>query len=118
CASMEAFCQGQCQPPGNGTRYGVIAYSATTGAWGGVHGYTDPKGAETAALATCSRHASDCAVVVRYADTCVAVSVSKDGVLAWDNDAKSRGLAENRAKQDCTRKGGVDCRVVASDCSQ
>lgn len=118
CDSMHVFCLGQCQPQGNGTRYGVIAWSPKTGAWATVHGYTDADGADAAALAVCGRRAPDCAVLVRYAGVCVAMDSSGNDVLAWDSDPKSRGAAEAKARQNCLRKGGIGCRTAVSDCSR
>lgn len=117
CANMNSFCQLQCQPSGNGMRYGAIAYSPKSNAWGTVRGLSDQSSAEAAAMAYCGKYAADCQLLLSYADACVAVSISRNNIIAWDFDPKSRGLAENKARDDCQKKSGGSCRGMASDCS-
>ncbi len=101
-----------------GTRYGAIAYSPTTGAWTTVHGYSDKNSAEATVLSYCKLRAPDCKILVLYTNTCLAMDTSQNGVMVWDVDPSSRGIAETQARKDCLRMGGKGCRTAVSDCSQ
>lgn len=88
-------------------RYGAIAYSPTTGAWGTSRGYQVKSQAEQVALAQCGEQ--DCRVIISF-NLCGAVA--SDGA----NYQGGTGLSRQAAEQDALNRLGGG-KVVNSVCN-
>ena len=85
--------------------YGAIAYSQSTGKWGGSWGYENRAAAERAALAFCP--APDAAIVMWGANLWMALAVGEGG--AW-------GAAGNKDQLRAEREALRFCRQYAQSC--
>ncbi|GLB86783.1 DUF4189 domain-containing protein [Mycobacterium kiyosense] len=88
-------------------RYGAIAYSPSTGAWGTSRGYQVKSQAERVALDQCGEN--DCRVIISF-NLCGAVA--SDG----SNYQGGTGLSRQAAEQDALNRLGGG-RVVNSVCN-
>lgn len=88
-------------------RYGAIAYSPSTGAWGTSRGYQVKLRAERVALDQCGEN--DCRVIISF-NLCGAVA--SDG----SNYQGGTGLSRQAAEQDALNRLGGG-RVVNSVCN-
>ncbi|MDP7725182.1 DUF4189 domain-containing protein [Mycobacterium sp. TY814] len=88
-------------------RYGAIAYSPSSGAWGTSRGYQVKSQAEQVALAQCG--VNDCRVIISF-NLCGAVAF--DGA----NYQGGTGLSRQAAEQDAMNRLGGG-KVVNSVCN-
>ncbi|MHA7652928.1 DUF4189 domain-containing protein [Mycobacterium sp. ML4] len=88
-------------------RYGAIAYSPRTGAWGTSRGYQVKAQAERVALEQCGEN--DCRVIISF-NLCGAVA--SDG----SNFQGGTGLSRQAAEQDALNRLGGG-RIVNSVCN-
>lgn len=88
-------------------RYGAIAYSPSTSAWGAARGYQVKSTAESVALDQCGEQ--DCRVIISF-NLCGAVAA--DGT----NYRGGTGLSRQAAEQDALNKLGGG-RIVNSVCN-
>jgi hypothetical protein len=104
-------------------RYGAIAYSPSTGAYGYANNYTAQNRAESQALIACeaSAEAGDCEVRVWFRNACGALARDRQNPIAnsyigtgWH---RSQPTAETEALQVCEANGGRQCRVLHSLCT-
>jgi hypothetical protein len=65
--------------------FGAIAYSPTKRAHGWAKDHPSRKAAEKAALAGCTKHAPDCAIVLWFTNACGSLALGPKGAgWAWD----------------------------------
>ena len=98
-----------------GDRYGAIAYSPSTGAYGWSYDHVSRAAAEGAALAQCNQRAGDCQVPLWFQNACGALAIGDGG--GWGTGwGTSRGLAEGYALQTCRQYTG-NCSVRRWACT-
>jgi Domain of unknown function (DUF4189) len=100
--------------------YGAIALGVcrTPGSGWGIS-YNQPSAAiaNAVAIRECSKHTSNCRVVMPIIQQCFAVALDfsncgRDGEAA----AQYLSVARRGAYQSCQRLGGVQCTIVAGVC--
>lgn len=105
------------------SRHGAFAIDADSGAWGWAQGFAKPVGAENAALRACRarRDLGDCAVRLRFQDTCAAFAADARGDPEAFGTAWGAGVAQMReqALRHCRVRGGgrSDCVARVWGCS-
>jgi len=123
--SCSMYNQGQCveytqhctTPPPPPPAYGAIAYGRSSGAWGASDHWADRAKAESAALARCGEHGSDCEVIVWFKNQCAAVAAAGPATAYWGL-GDGLGAARGNALSNCSKQGGTNCRVQADQCSR
>lgn len=98
-----AIALGECRVPGSG--------------WGISYNQPSAAVAEAVAIRECSKHTSNCRVVMPIIRQCFAVALDfsncgRDGEAA----AQYLSVARRGAYQSCQRYGGVQCTIVAGVC--
>lgn len=109
---------------GNARRYGAIAISPSTLAYGTSYRFPTRQQAEAAALTYChgnAGHPKDCQISSWFWNSCASLALNpKSGRSgghwgsAWD---ANRELARKKALLACSRTAGVDCQSVVTFCS-
>ncbi len=95
--------------------YGALAYSPSTGAWGGAYDYASRRAAENRALSECRARGRGCQVAVWFRNACGAISVGNNG--GWGSGwGSSRSRAEREARAVC-RNYDSGCRAYAWTCT-
>jgi serine/threonine-protein kinase len=96
-------------------RFGAIAYSPTTGAWGSSYDHPTRVDAERAAYNDCRKRAEDCQIPLHFKNACGALAVGGDGGwgTGWGTD---RSIAESWAIKICG-KHARDCAVLHWVCT-
>lgn len=116
CATAHSICQNRCA----GERFGAIAYSEGSGAYGYSYDMGSRNAADRRAERECRRRsgsAGDCRVLVWFQGACGALAKDRRGPYgsAWGYTAQE---AEAKAMQICRNHGGTDCRVQEIVCSE
>jgi len=105
------------------SRHGAFAIDTGSGAWGWAQGFAKPTGAANAALRACRARggAGDCAVRLRFQDTCAAFAADARGDPEAFGSAWGAGVAQMReqALHHCRVRGGgrSDCVARVWGCS-
>ena len=104
--------------------HGAIAVNTDTGYWASISSVTDAKKAKNAVLSNCGEN---CKYIRVSADFCTAVSYSSiDKILTHHDLAPSmfvkpnnerRAIAAKKSLEKCQKKGGKNCQVLVSICS-
>ncbi|PHP66045.1 hypothetical protein CSC94_15660 [Zhengella mangrovi] len=95
-------------------KYGAIAYSPSSGAWGYWYDANSQGAANSNAMAACRKHGRGCKVVTHFHNACGAVYAGSNGWGAdWGN---SRNQAERKAARRCSQYTS-GCRLVAWSCT-
>ncbi len=99
--------------------FGAIYISSSTGASGLSSGRASRSAAEQQALGVCraqAGQANDCKLAIWFDRRCAALAIGQN--KAWGARYEISGsLAIRRALAACRAEGGVDCRIVRSNCS-
>jgi len=97
-------------------RYGSIAFSQNSGAWGYSYGYSSRSAAQRRAMRECRARGYGCRVVVWFRNACGALAVGRGNAYGWSWNT-SRARARRRAMAECrARTGG--CRIRVTVCSR
>lgn len=107
------------QPDGRWIKtWGAISM-APNGASGTATGKLKKADATNAALSDCkATGASNCRVVFSYKNQCVAAAIATSGFSDTQfSTAAELHVADARAIQDCTDRGGRGCEVIYHACS-
>ena len=120
-AADPAMCLMSC-PQGYGVEapsFGAIYYSEKTGKSGLSVRFATQQAAERHAHRMCearSGQAGDCRRAIWFDRRCAALAVGRNN--AWDTSyAVSLADAAVQALALCQKRGGIDCRIVESQCS-
>jgi len=97
--------------------HGAIAYSRETGAYGYAYDHDNQNRARHAALRHCTRHASDCHIVVTFVEQCGAIAETTQREVS-PGLGKTRKEAEERSLAACRAAAGKACTVAAWVCSK
>jgi len=97
-------------------RYGSIAFSEDSGAWGYSHGYSSRSAAKGRALRACRARGDGCRIVVWFRNACGALAVGRGNVYGWSWNT-SRARARRRALAEC-RARTSGCRIRVTVCSR
>ena len=116
CSGTLSLCQEQCRQSNQEKAYGAIAYSAKDKGAGWSYGWNSESKAEQVALDNCSKHGSQCKVIVWYRDSCGAVVTDGD-IVTW-GQASAKRTASQSALDKCIKAGGKKCAVETAQCSQ
>jgi serine/threonine-protein kinase len=98
--------------------FGAIAYSPSTGAWGGAWNYSSAYDAEAVAERECRDHggnANDALWRVWFMNGCGALATGTGGIFAADWDGDARG-AQLKALQECSAAGS-GCKILVTLCT-
>jgi hypothetical protein len=99
----------------SGPKYGAIAYSSDTGAYGWSNKRGTQAEAENVALEQCGKRASDCEIEVWFDRRCGAVAAGDKWVgHGW---GATQQQAQSQALQDCRQEGDNACEVKVTACS-
>ena len=94
--------------------YGAIAYSPSKRAHGWSKDHPSRKGAEKAALAGCTKHAPDCAVVLWFTNACGSLALGPKGAgWAWNTKQEE---ADRAALSACAQHSKA-CTVKQRICT-
>ncbi len=103
-------------------KYGALAVSTDTSAWGSSKGYHNKEDAVSDAVRRCAESgATDCVVKTSAHSNCLALALSPR-IKTKQNGAWGTGSAENekdavkRASENCG-KHAHDCKIVDSFCN-
>lgn len=98
-----AIAFGDCRVPGSG--------------WGMSYNQPSAAVAEAVAIRECSKHTSNCRVVIPILRQCFAIALDFSN-CGRDGEAESQYLvtARRMAYQSCRRAGGVQCTLVTGVC--
>lgn len=96
-----------------GERYGALAFSDETMAYGVVYDSPAVARAEHEALSRCG--ANDCKVASRLSNTCLAIAFSAENHRTWREHSNIR-QAEALAYETCAIRSRY-CRIVSSGCT-
>ncbi len=95
--------------------HGAIAISPSSKALGWSYDYRSRRAAETAALAECYKHASDCRIATWFRNACGAVSIGENG--GWGaNWGRSIHQAKLKSKRLCHQNDSY-CQVERWVCT-
>jgi hypothetical protein len=96
-------------------RYGAIAYSPQSGAYGYSYDYNSRADAENVAINNCRQHGTGCEIAIWFRNACGAVATGRNGGWgsAWAN---SRAAAENMAINYCSNYT-TNCSVLVWSCT-
>jgi serine/threonine-protein kinase len=100
-------------PPRPSDRFGAIAYSASSGAWGTSYDYQTRAEAEQRALSRCAQ--GDCQVRVWFRNACGALAVGRGNCMGW-GWASDKDEAQRKALNNC-RQYGTGCSVKCWACT-
>ncbi len=116
CSGILPSCQMNCRQSSQGESFGAIAYSAKDKGAGWSFGWNSESKAEQVALDNCSKHGSQCKVLVWYRNSCGAVAADGD-IVAW-GQASAKRTAEQSALDKCGKAGGKKCAIETAQCSR
>ena len=104
--------------------HGAIAVNTDTGYWVSISSSTSAKEAKKAALSGCGEN---CEYIRVNADFCTGVSYSSiDKILTYHNlgpsmfvkpNSERRIIAAKKSLEKCQKKGGKNCQILVSICS-
>jgi hypothetical protein len=118
CSIARTDCEVQCRRgEGAGAKYGAIAFSPSTNAWGEAYRYGSRAEAECRALAECAKNARYCRVAVWFNDKSGAVA-SAEGSIWAGGLGRTEAAATNDAIADCRKRGGKKCEMQHAVCSR
>ena len=100
---------------GHEPTFGAIAYSQDSGAYASTWGHATKKGAEEAALASCTEVGPGCKVVIWTRDACAAIATAP-GYGYGTKWAPERGRSEIKALETCLEYNDT-CAILTSMCT-
>jgi hypothetical protein len=100
---------------GAADRYGAIAYSNTTGAFGDAREYPSKREAEEHALSECTKRGRGCKLMITLHNECGALATGANYGFGFAA-ALTRTKAEGAALGFC-RKNTSDCKVAVWTCT-
>jgi hypothetical protein len=116
CQELRAKCQAQCSRPAKNS-FGSIAISRKDKTTGWSYGYDTKDQAEKAAVANCTKAGgSGCEVYIYFNNECGAVATDGGKIITWGTDAAKQSAIQG-ALRECSKGGGKNCVIKASQCS-
>jgi hypothetical protein len=101
-------------------RFGAIAYSKSTTAYGESYRHDTREQAEQRAREECAIRgpgARDCEVLVWFNKSCGALALGRNGAYGADHD-EDPAVATQKAMAHCRPFGAASCAVVSKICSR
>ena len=119
CATQRSICTNKCAVGNSESRrYGAIAYSRSTGAFGTSRQHRSRRIAERVAIQACrSRKADDCTASVFFFNRCGALAKSFDGAYGTAH-GRTAAIAQVRAHLHCSKFAKFACKTIATVCSR
>ena len=99
--------------------YGALAIDSNQGpSWGWAIDYKTVQAANRRALRECG---GNCCIAMRFSNECAAFAADQaqgSTIYGWANGYDTGAGAQNRATDECRKKGGTACIVRAWGCTR
>ena len=107
----------QLSPAAARSRYAAVALSKMGTQYGSSTNHDTLADAEQAALAQCSRYASDCEIFKSIESGCMGLTIARNGAAAWSTTVGPPALRQAKSLAECRRQGGDVCDYIADICT-